>query len=83
MVIPGFIARSFYLSDVKVTKQKGFCTFERAGYWLRKYRGKQSDMALVSVDNLGNLKKSINTFKCRNPIESMFKDCQTGGYNKR
>jgi len=32
---------------------------------------------------LGNLKQSINTFKCHSPIEAMFKDCQTGGYNQR
>ena len=41
---------SFYLSDVKVTKQKGFGTFDIAAYWLRKYRGKQDDIALVSCD---------------------------------
>jgi hypothetical protein len=34
---------SFYLSDVKVTKQKGFGTFDIAGYWRRKYREKQED----------------------------------------
>jgi hypothetical protein len=41
---------SFYLSDVKVTKKKGFGTFDIAGYWLRKYRVKQADVALVSFD---------------------------------
>jgi len=46
-LLPG---TSFYLSDVKFTKQKGFGTFDIAGYWLRKYRGKQEDVALVSFD---------------------------------
>jgi hypothetical protein len=46
-LLPG---ESFYLSDVKVTKQKGFGTFDIAAYWLRKYRGKQDDVALVSFD---------------------------------
>jgi hypothetical protein len=46
-LLPG---RSFYWSDVKVTKQKGFGRFDIAGYWRRKYRGKQDDVALVSFD---------------------------------
>jgi hypothetical protein len=33
------------------------------------------------LTNLGDLKQSINTFKCRSGIEAMFKDCKTGGYN--
>ena len=33
-LLPG---TSFYLSDVKVTKQKGFGTFDVAGYSSRKY----------------------------------------------
>jgi hypothetical protein len=46
-LLPG---TSFYWSDVKVTKQKGFGTFDIAGYWRRKYRVKQDDVALVSFD---------------------------------
>ena len=33
------------------------------------------------LTNLGDLKQSIDTFKCRSGIETMFKDCKTGGYN--
>jgi hypothetical protein len=35
------------------------------------------------LTNVGSLKQSIDTFKCRSGIEAMFKDCKTGGYNKR
>jgi hypothetical protein len=77
-LLPG---TSFYLSDVKVTKQKGFGTFDIGGYWRRKYRGKQEDEGWYLLTNLGDLKQSINTFKCRSGIEAMFKDCKTGGYN--
>jgi hypothetical protein len=77
-LLPG---TSFYLSDVKVTKQKGFGTFDIAGYWRRKYRVKQEDEGWYLLTNLGNLKQSIDTFKCRMGIEAMFKDCKTGGYN--
>ena len=33
------------------------------------------------LTNLGDLKQSIDTCKCRSGIEAMFKDCKTGGYN--
>jgi hypothetical protein len=46
-LLPG---KSFYLSDVKVTQQQGFGTFDIAAYWSRKYREKQDDVALVSFD---------------------------------
>jgi hypothetical protein len=77
-LLPG---TSFYWSDVKVTKQKGFGRFDIAGYWLRKYRGKQEDEGWYLLTNLGDLKQSIDTFKCRSGIEAMFKDCKTGGDN--
>ncbi len=70
-----------YLSNVKVTQQKGFETFDIASYWSRKYRGKVADEGWHLLTNVGSLKESIDTFKCRSGIEAMFKDCKTGGYN--
>lgn len=35
------------------------------------------------LTNLGDLKQSIDTFKCRSGIEALFKDCNTSGYNER
>ena len=55
----------------------------RAGYWRRKYRGCQEDKAWYLLTNVGNLRQSIDTFKCRSGIEAMFKDCKTVGYNER
>lgn len=77
-LLPG---TSLYLSDVKLTKQKGFGTFDVAGYWLRKDRGKQEKEGWYLLTNLGSLKQSLETFKSRSGIEGMFKDCKTGGYN--
>ncbi len=79
-LVPG---TSFYLSEIKVTKQKGFGNFDIAGYWRRKYRGCQEDEAWYLLTNVGNLRQSLDTFKCRSGIEAMFKDCKTGGYNER
>ena len=71
-LLPG---TSLYLSDVKVTKQKGFGTFDVAGYWIRKYRGKQEKEGWYLLTNLDSLKQSLETFKSRSGIEAMFKDC--------
>jgi len=77
-LVPG---TSFYLADIKFTKHKGFGTFDIAGYWLRKYRGKQEDEGWYLLTNVGTLKQSVDIFKCRSGIEALFKDCKTGGYN--
>jgi hypothetical protein len=39
-----------------VTKQKGFGSFDVAGYWIRKYRGKVDDESWYLLTNLGELK---------------------------
>jgi hypothetical protein len=79
-LLPG---SSFDLTGVKVTKQKGFGSFDVAGNWSRKYRGKVDDEGWYLLTNLGGLKPAIAAFKCRRGIEAMFKDCKTGGYNER
>jgi len=73
----------FFITDVKVTKQQGFGKFNVAGYWWRKYRGKVEDEGWYLLTNLDSSQEAIASFKCRRGIEAMFKDCKTGGYNKR
>jgi hypothetical protein len=46
-----------------------------------KNRGKFADEGWYLLTNIGSLKESIDTFKCRSGIEAMFKDCNKGGYN--
>jgi hypothetical protein len=78
----GLLPRTnFYFCNVKITKQKGFGTFDIAGYWRRNYREKHLNEGWYLLTNLGDLKQSVDTFKCRSGIEAMFKDCKTGGYN--
>ncbi len=71
----------FYLRGVKVTKQKGFGSFNIAAYWKRKYRGKAETEGWYLLTNLEDLQQSITAFKSRSGIEAMFKDCKSGGYN--
>jgi hypothetical protein len=73
----------FFLTGVKVTKQKGFGLFNVAGYWRRKYQGKVEDEGWYLLTNLETHNTAISAFKSRMGIEAMFKDCKTGGYNER
>lgn len=52
----------FFLSGVKVTKQKGFGEFNVAGYWRRKYRGKVEDEGWYLLTNLGSSQQAIAAF---------------------
>lgn len=70
-----------FLSQIQVTKQKGFGLFNVGIYWKRKYRGKVEDEPWYILTNLPNLQIAVSTFKARFGIEAMFKDCKTGGYN--
>lgn len=55
-LLPG---TSFFLTGVKVTKQKGFGLFNVAGYWRRKSKGKVEDEGWYLLTNL-------ETHFCRN-----------------
>ncbi|GET44642.1 hypothetical protein [Microseira wollei] len=60
-LLPG---NSWFLTSVKVTKQKGFGQFNVAGYWRRKYRGKVEDEGWYLLTNLGRYQPAIAAFKC-------------------
>ena len=48
-LLPG---TSFFITGVKVTKQKGFAWFNVAGYWRRKSKGKVEDEGWYLLTNL-------------------------------
>jgi hypothetical protein len=52
----------FYLRGVKVTKQKGFGTFNVAAYWKPKYRDKAEAEGWYLLTNLEDLHQSITAF---------------------
>ena len=49
-LLPG---TSFFITSVKVTKQKGFGLFNMAGCWRRKSKGKVEDEGWYLLTNLG------------------------------
>ena len=55
--------------------------FNLAAYWKRKYRGKGPKEAGFILTSLDNIDLALSFYSARWGIETMFKDCKTGGYN--
>lgn len=72
---------SLYLTQVQVTKQKGFGKFDLVAYWRRRYRDKTSSEAWYILTNLGSKEAAIAAYRSRFGIEAMFSSCKSGGYN--
>lgn len=72
---------SLFLNEVRVTKQKGFGTFNVACKWQRKYRGFAADEGWYILTNLSTLEIAIKAYQKRFSIEEMFRDFKLGGYN--
>jgi hypothetical protein len=70
-----------FYSGVNYTKKKGFGRFNLAAYWKRKYRGSCEKHGWFILTNLSNIDEVIQVYQSRSGIESLFKDCKTGGYN--
>ena len=73
--------QSFYLYQVKFTKQLGFGKVNIGGYWSQKTKKKKKDEGWYLITNLSSLRLAIASYRKRMGIEAMFKDCKTGGYN--
>ena len=70
-----------FLEKISLTQKRGFSRFNLAIYWRRKYKNKQEKSPWYFLTNLGDLATAVTAYKHRWGIESMFKDCKTGGYN--
>ena len=72
---------SFFLKGVKVTKSKGFFSFNVACKWKRKIDGVAPKEGWFILTNLASLETAISAYKQRFDIEEMFRDFKKGGYN--
>ena len=70
-----------FLSNINITKKKGFGHFNLAAYWKRKYKNKVEKEAWYLLTNFDNVEEVIQIYRQRMGIEAMFKDCKSGGYN--
>jgi hypothetical protein len=72
---------SFFLKGVKVTKSKGFFSFNVACKWKRKINGVAPKEGWFILTNFDSLESAISAYKQRFDIEEMFRDFKKGGYN--
>lgn len=72
---------SVFLQGVKVTKTKGFISFNVAGKWQRKNLGVAPKEGWFILTNFETLSSAITAYKQRFDIEEMFRDFKKGGYN--
>jgi hypothetical protein len=73
--------KSFYLKQVKFTKQLDTSRVNIAFYWSKATQGKRKNEGWYLLNNLSNLRQTIKAYQKRMGIEAMFKDCKSGGYN--
>ena len=72
---------SFFIKGVKVTKTRGFISFNVAGKWQRKINGVAPKEGWFILTNFDRLESAISAYKQRFDIEEMFRDFKKGGYN--
>lgn len=72
--------RQFYAA-LRCTKEHQLGDFNLAAYWKRKYRGKAPKAPWYILTSLPTLQLALSFYAARWGIETMFKDCKTGGYN--
>ncbi|MDF5715728.1 MAG: IS4 family transposase [Rhizonema sp. NSF051] len=72
---------SLFLQGVKVTKNKGFFSFNVACKWKRKILGVTPEEGWFILTNMETLELAIAAYKRRFDIEEMFRDFKSGGYN--
>lgn len=77
-LIPGV---SLFLRGTKVTKTRGFFSFNVAGKWKRKVNGVAPKEGWFILTNFDSLEFAISAYKKRFDIEEMFRDFKSGGYN--
>lgn len=77
-LVPGV---AFFIKGVKVTKSKGFFSFNIACKWKRKINGVAPKEGWFILTNFDSLESAISAYKQRFDIEEMFRDFKKGGYN--
>ena len=73
--------QSAFFSEIHCTKAHQLGDFNLAIYWKRKYRKKGPKDPWYILTSLDNPPLALSFYKSRWAIETMFKDCKTGGYN--
>ena len=73
----------YILIDMKLTKKRGFGRHNLAIYHKKNRNNKKYEDPWYILTSLHNAEEVIKVYIERNGIETIFKDCKTGGYNAR
>ncbi|MDE5114396.1 MAG: hypothetical protein O4803_09110 [Trichodesmium sp. St15_bin1_1] len=79
--LPVSPAIKIFLSNINITKNKGFGRLNLVAYWKQKYKDKMEKEPWYLLTNIESLDEVIKIYRSRMGIDTMFKDCKTGGYN--
>ncbi|MDB9518394.1 IS4 family transposase [Roseofilum reptotaenium CS-1145] len=72
---------SRFYREVYCGKSHQLGPFNLTAYWKRKYRGKGPKEAWFILTSLDDMELALSFYSARWGIETLFKDCKTGGYN--
>lgn len=74
---------SMFIQGAKVTKAKGFTSFNVACKWKRKIKEVAPKEGWFIITSFDSLELAVSAYKKRFDIEEMFRDFKKGGYNAR
>lgn len=72
---------SFFLEDVKVTKNQKIAGFNVAAKWKRSLNNRLTKEGWFLLTNMSQVGDAVEAYKKRFGIEEMFRDFKSGGYN--
>jgi hypothetical protein len=72
-----------FLQNISCNKEYKLPGLNLVVRWKRKYQGKQQEQPWYLLTSLLSLQQTLAVYRSRWGIETMFKDCKTGGYNAR
>lgn len=72
---------SRFYKNIRCTKTHQLGNFNLAAYWKGTCRGKKTKEPWYILTSLPSAKLALSLYAARWGIETLFKDCKTGGYN--
>jgi len=73
--------KSYFFGQVCFNKKNPIGPFHLVVHWKRQYRGKKCKEPWSLLTTLSNSQQVLAIYRARWGIETMFRDCKSGGYN--
>ena len=75
------VGDQLFFKQVYSNKGDQLGPFNLVVYWKRPYQGKKHQAPWYLLTSLSDIKLTLSLYRQRWSIETMFKDCKSGGYN--